>query len=73
MAEAQKHDSGLMRIHFSYAQVYAAMGEKDKAFEELNSMSNARFIQAALKFDPAFDPIRNDPRFAEVLKRRGIN
>jgi len=73
MAEAQKYESGMMRIHFNYAQVYAAMGEKDKAFAELNSMSSARFMMAALKFDPIFDPIRNDPRFAEVVKRRGIN
>ncbi len=55
------------------AAVYAGMGEKDQAFAWLQRASNQHdprlFI---LKVHPAFDPLRSDPRFAEVLRHRRL-
>jgi hypothetical protein len=56
------------------ATVYAALGEKDEAFRWLNrafdehSASIGSFI-----FTPEFRPLRSDPRFADLLRRIGID
>lgn len=72
IAEAEKHDPPGVRMHFNYAQIYAAMGEREKAFVELNAMNTGRFLLASVKYDPAFDPLRSDPRFKEFLRLHGI-
>lgn len=72
IAEAEKQNPNQLKIHFNYAQVYAAMGEKDKAFAEMNQMAMGRMRMAAIKYDPAFDPIRGDARFAEYMRKHGI-
>ena len=45
----------------------AALGEKDKAFAELDK-SYEVFL---LRVDPLLDPLRDDPRFAEIMRRAG--
>ncbi|UCH65560.1 MAG: tetratricopeptide repeat protein, partial [Ignavibacterium sp.] len=50
------------------AQVYIALGNKDKAFEWLDKSD---FI-LSIKVDPWFDPIRNDPRFHTLLKEMNL-
>ena len=72
VAEAEKHNPTRMKIHFNYAQVYASLGEKDKAFAEMDQMAMGRMRMAAIKYDPAFDPLRGDARFKEFMKRNGI-
>ena len=55
------------------ATVYAALGEKDKAFEWLErdvSARNPRFLE--FRWSPASDPLRDDPRFKEILKKMGL-
>jgi len=47
------------------AQVYTALGNKDKAFEW---MDKSEFI-LTIKVDPWFDPIRDDLRFHTLLKK----
>ena len=52
---------------------YAALGEKDKAFELLDKMyehRNGRLIW--LKVEAGCDPLRSDPRFAAVVRRVGL-
>ena len=44
----------------------------DKAFEEMDKMQMGRARMAQVKYDPAFDPLRDDPRFAEFTKKHGI-
>ena len=73
IAEAEKHTDTPIRIHFNYAQVFAAMEEKDKAFAEMEKMQPGRMNLASVKFDPAFDPLRADARFKEYLKKHGID
>ena len=55
------------------ATLHAALGEKDKAFAELNrSYENREFFMTLLKVDPRLDPLRDDPRFQELLRRVGF-
>jgi serine/threonine protein kinase/tetratricopeptide (TPR) repeat protein len=57
----------------SMALVYTALGEKDQAFEWLQKSYEERSIGIfALKLDPACDPLRSDPRFADLLRRMNL-
>jgi tetratricopeptide (TPR) repeat protein len=49
--------------------IYAWTGEKDLAFAELGRCARVPggVTYGELKLDPAFDPVRGDPRFAEIL------
>ncbi len=49
---------------------YAALGEKDKAFAELNK--SYEVFGPMLRIEPLLDPLRDDPRFAEILQRAGL-
>ena len=52
------------------ARFYAALGEKDKAIAALKNAFEERNIDFALiKVDPLLDPLRDDPRFAELLRK----
>lgn len=57
---------------YSYACIYGALGEKDKAFEWLEKINVSRVMQANLKYDSQLDSLRKDPRFNEFLKRHGL-
>jgi len=52
---------------------HIALGEKDKAFAELNnSYENREGYMTLLKVDPRLDPLRSDPRFAELVRKVGL-
>ena len=53
------------------ARVYVGLGAKEKAFEWLEKGYTDRSI-GALKVDPAYDPLRSDPRFADLLRRMNL-
>ena len=56
-----------------FAWGYAAMGEADKAFEWLKRGIEERAGPVIfVGFYAPFDPIRNDPRFDEILAKAGI-
>jgi TolB-like protein/Flp pilus assembly protein TadD len=56
-----------------FALIYAALGDKDQAFGWLDkSIDEHDLITARLKVDARFDPLRSDPRFAEIAKRVGL-
>ena len=58
---------------YSIAGVYAALGDHDSAFESLNNAYDQRDIQlVSLKTDPSLDPLRDDQRFSELVKRVGL-
>lgn len=48
----------------------AALGEKDKAFAELDK--SYEVFERLLRVDPLLDPLRDDPRFADLMRRIGI-
>ena len=59
--------------HYWEAITYTAIGDKDAAFAELEKAYQARdwFFQR-IKVDPFMDPLRDDPRFADLVKRIGL-
>jgi TolB-like protein/Tfp pilus assembly protein PilF len=56
------------------AAVYVALGDKEKAFERLEeAIKNVTVsTNVNLKVGPAWDPLRSDPRFVELLRRAGL-
>jgi predicted Zn-dependent protease len=64
--------SRYLRVYF-LAAVYAALGDKDKAFAELEeSFSQRDFFLGRIAVDPALDPLRDDPRFKSLMKRMNL-
>jgi eukaryotic-like serine/threonine-protein kinase len=58
------------------ARIYAGLGDKDKVFQWLETAYSERSIAGTLpgmiKVDPVFDPLRSDPRFANLLRRMNL-
>lgn len=55
---------------YQYAEIYAQLGDKDRAFANLEhgfAIKDAGL--SGIKMDPFVDPLRSDPRFAALLKR----
>jgi tetratricopeptide (TPR) repeat protein len=57
---------------FHRAIIYAGLGEKDKAFEWLRKAYEEEHFIIAIKVHPAYDPLRSDPRFADLLRRMNL-
>jgi tetratricopeptide (TPR) repeat protein len=53
------------------AIIYVGLGDKDKAFEWLEKAYEDRSI-GAIKVNPVYDPLRSDPRFADLLRRMNL-
>jgi serine/threonine protein kinase len=56
---------------FHRAIICVGLGEKDKAFEWLEKAYDEHFI-LGVKMNPIFDPLRSDPRFADLLRRMNL-
>jgi TolB-like protein/DNA-binding winged helix-turn-helix (wHTH) protein/tetratricopeptide (TPR) repeat protein len=56
------------------AKIYAGLREKEKAFEWLEKAYEDRSIISVgyIKTNPMFDPLRSDPRFADLLRRTNL-
>src|SRR5687767_2290595 len=55
------------------ATIYGALGEKDKAFAELEKAFAERdWDLHRVITDPFMDPLRDDPRFKELLRKIGL-
>jgi TolB-like protein/predicted Ser/Thr protein kinase len=58
---------------YEIAQLYAELGDKDQAFMWLNAaLQEHDWWLIGLKTDFALDPIRADPRFAELVRKVGL-
>ena len=54
-------------------EIYAALGQRDQAFEWLNKAYDQHDLQlVSLKVDPTLDGLRSDPRFADLVRRVGL-
>jgi serine/threonine-protein kinase len=61
------------RLALMAAMVYAAMGEKDRAFERLQLAFQIREPGLLfLKVSPWAEPLRSDPRYGALLERLGL-
>src|SRR5205814_565902 len=76
-AEAQKMLAELNEMSkqayvssYDLAILYVGLGDKDRALERLNKAYEERagFI-IYLNVEPVFDPLRSDPRFAELVRK----
>jgi TolB-like protein/Flp pilus assembly protein TadD len=57
----------------AFAYIYAALGDKEKAIAYLEKGYEERAFQMQfLKIDPRWDKLRNDPRFADLMRRVGL-
>jgi TolB-like protein len=56
------------------AAVYAALGNKEKAFEwlEKSYQDHSLGVGLSMKSFPGFDPLRSDPRFNDLLRRMNL-
>ena len=53
------------------ASIYVALGEKDEAFRWLERAFEQ--YAAVGYFSPELRPLRSDPRFADLLRRTGVD
>jgi len=55
------------------AALYISLGDKDHAFEYLQKgYEEGSIYMSFVKVDPELDPLRSDPRFAELLRKMGV-
>ena len=55
---------------FIAATFFVQLGEKDKAFVELNkALENREYLLLYIKIDPRLDALRDDPRYQELVRR----
>jgi serine/threonine-protein kinase len=60
-------------LSYRIARIYAALDQRDDAFATLEKAYEERdYYLPRLKVDPAFDSLRTDPRFADLLRRMGL-
>jgi hypothetical protein len=58
----------------AFVNAYLGLGENDRAFEWLEQAYQEQSnILQFLKVHPYFDPIRSDPRFADLVRRTGLD
>jgi eukaryotic-like serine/threonine-protein kinase len=58
---------------YNFALIYAALGDKDRAFAELEkSFAEHDWALQRLKVDQFMDPLRGDPRFNTFIRRMGL-
>jgi len=63
--------ASLSQAHW-IAKIHAALNEKELALTWLERSLAAGPIGLFLKDEPVWDPIRSDPRFADLVRRMGI-
>jgi adenylate cyclase len=66
---SQMAEAGYVESH-AIARLHMALGDVDRAIESVGkSLDEREPFSAFLKLDPAFDPLRGDPRFDELVSR----
>jgi hypothetical protein len=58
---------------FPIAAVYAAFGDRDESFKQLEKAYAERsWSMGMLKVNPVFDSLRSDARFSELLRQMNL-
>ncbi len=59
---------------FGIALIYAGLNEKDAAFEWLEkARENHEGYMALIRVEPMLENVRDDSRFADLLRRMNLN
>jgi eukaryotic-like serine/threonine-protein kinase len=73
IAELTESTDGRYVSPYNVALIYAGLGETDKALPELEKAHEQRALFLAwINVEPLFDNVRSDPRFAELVRRIGL-
>jgi adenylate cyclase len=65
---------GVWLSPYRIAQAYVAMGDYEKALDQLDKSYEIRDLHLFwIKVDPGFIPIRNNPRFAELIRKMNLD
>ncbi len=71
LARAQERSD--LPSYWQLANIYAKLGEKDKAFAQLDkAMEKQPYVAPTLWVAPTLDPLRSDPRFDAILDKTGL-
>jgi hypothetical protein len=58
---------------YHFVILYAGLGDSDQAFQWLEKTCQDRTSRMTiLQVDPFLDPLRSDPRFADLVRRVGL-
>lgn len=69
----RRRGAGEYVSRYDLAIVYAGLGERDRAFRELEGALEERTWQVVnMGIDPMLGPLRADPRFEDLLLRAGL-
>lgn len=73
LEELQERSKDKYVSHYSYAIIYAALGDTDQAFSSLEKAFDEKSSMIAwIKVDPSLDSLRSDPRFSTLLEKMGL-
>jgi eukaryotic-like serine/threonine-protein kinase len=73
LAELQALTGAQAISPYNLAVIYAGLGDKDQAFAMLQNAYDEKADRLAyLGVDPRLKPLRNDPRFAQMMRRIGL-
>ena len=70
---AQRKAKTSHNLCYQIADLYSILGDKDQAFAWLNTAHEDHdYYLRILRVDPDFDPLRSDPRYAELVRKMGF-
>jgi hypothetical protein len=73
LQELEKRSEQGYPLSYLISEVYAELGENDRAFAWLERAHKERDCQLTwLKLDPMIDSLRPDPRFKDLVRRVGL-
>ena len=59
--------------HYFMAALSVYAGDREQAFRSLEDAVKFRLYDVPfMRFNPALEPLRSDPRFADLIKRSGV-
>jgi predicted Zn-dependent protease len=71
LADLKAIDDG--SLNYQFAEIYAAWGQREQALASLAAADRADDPGlSTLPVDPFLDPLRSDPRFQALVKKRGV-
>jgi tetratricopeptide (TPR) repeat protein len=71
LENAKEKNADLDPLNMAF--LYSRLNERDKAFEWLEKGFEARSNGMAMLSNPSWDKLRDDPRFADLVRRVGIS